>query len=113
MLVAKKSKKVQRVELVGDICLYGARHCGFAYYASRHEPEFAIIGKGGWNEAEDGLSGKVTSLTEAVFSACRDLRAVGVETGTIRVFAPGGDQYGDISVSNPPNFGSIDWKRAA
>lgn len=96
--------------LVAQVCLYGARHCGFAYYAviPSRELKTRFVGEGGWN-ADHGVSGSLQSLTECVYLACDDLRRAGVTDGLVRIFEPSGERYCDVPVSRPPAVGAMTW----
>lgn len=77
---------------VAQVCLYGTREKGFAYLASRPELSSPIAAKGGWSADETRPDGRYLSLTEIVDKAKADLRTLGVRSGELVVFFPGGER---------------------
>jgi hypothetical protein len=102
--------------LVGEICLYGAQHCGFAFYATvpgAGGKGVEFIGKGGWNESEDTITGLLSSATEALFGGRTHFTERGVWKGVVRVYAPGGERFADMDLSKVQAFGDLEWKNAS
>lgn len=92
---------------VAQVCLYGTRDVGFAYLASGPELSSPIGAKGGWNPDETRPSGHYLSLTEIIDKAKADLRALGIRSGEVLVFFPGGERCARTPVDEAEAVGGM------
>lgn len=83
---------------IAQVCLYGTRETGFAYLASGPKLSSPIAAKGGWSTDETRPSGHYLSLTEIIDKAKADLRALGIRSGEVIVFFPGGERCAHTSI---------------
>lgn len=107
-----ETTKTKSSRLVANVCFYGTHEIGFAYLAET-EAEHGAAGFGTYTR--DVMSGERRmpheSLTEALWHALDAIRAHGFQRGLVRVFAPGGELYADVSLSlhRGRAFGSMTW----
>lgn len=87
-------------KITAVVCLYGNRNIGAGWIVSDKK------GQAGTGEP---VANK--SFTEAVYEAVDALKARGV-TGTIRIFAAGGQHYAEVGVDRVPYFGDLKWNAA-
>lgn len=87
-----------------EICLYGNHELGAGYIAAIDRKIVTV------SETADPKRDR--TFTDAVFLGVGALRDTGYTTGTVRVYDVGGLRMADIQVSNPPYYGSMDWKPA-
>lgn len=93
------SKKRKAAELVGEVCLYGAPHCGYGYIATTR----------GNTMFGDGQPDKRLSLTDAIWLGLLDLRNADY-VGDVNVYASGGELM--ATTSNAGTFqypGDMKW----
>jgi hypothetical protein len=91
--------------IVAEICLYGNHKIGAGYLARVTEATNLVLGDG---EPREGRN-----FTSAVWMAQDDLAAVGVESGTVRIYAADGQFCADIEQGRmAPYFGNLIWKLA-
>lgn len=61
----------------------------------------------------DGTPKTGLSMTQAIWAGVEVLRTAGMESGIVRIFAPGGELCADVEISqHVPNFGALTWNRA-
>ena len=92
---------------IAQVCLYGTRDVGFAYLASGPELSSPIGAKGGWNADGTRPSGHYLSLTEIIDKAKADLRALGIRSGEVLVFFPGGERCARTPVDEAEAVGGM------
>lgn len=86
---------------VAEICLYGTSQTGAGFYA------LADTGQ----RFGTGTPIAHRSFTEAVWDACDELRAAGVTSGKVRIFAPGGERFAVVEIGeHVPNYGSLSFE---
>lgn len=102
----KTTTKTRKTKLVAEVCLYGNRETGAGWLA--RTAEGAMLGTGDPKAAR--------SFTDAVWLACdavRRLRSMAghahAHTGTVRVFAPGGERMADTDLNRPATYGDLHW----
>jgi hypothetical protein len=89
--------------IVAEICLYGTREHGAGWLAST--PDGRMFGDGELNFA--------LGFTQAVWDAGDALAKAGVRSGTIRIFAPGGQRMALVSQAGYlPYYGDLKWEAA-
>jgi hypothetical protein len=93
------TKRTQKI--VGEICLYGAGHCGAGWLATTAAGQ--SLGTGELNQAHN--------FTAAVFQACDALRAV-AGPGLAWVYESNGQLRAQIDISRPCYFGDLKWEAA-
>jgi hypothetical protein len=86
-------------ELVAEICLYGASHCGSGWLVRL--PDGRMFG--------DGELVKDRGMTAAVWQAQDAIEAAGVKSGRVRVFAAGGQMMADDYLTHRAYFGDLKW----
>lgn len=89
--------------ITADICLYGTSRTGAGFLGCRLD-HGQITGTG---EPVEGRS-----FTEAAWLAVDALRGLGVESGMVRIFAPGGERMAVVDIRNVPAFGDLKWEAA-
>lgn len=93
------SPALSSLPVVAEICLYGTSAIGAGYL---HVHRGSVRPEGS-HEPKQGRS-----FTEAVWLACDELRAAGVTSGAVRVFAPGGEHVAVIDIgSHVPTYGDM------
>jgi len=86
-----------------EICLYGTQRVDHG----------SIILLPSGNMVGDGTPKPGLSMTEAIWAGITVIRTAGLERGTVRIFAPGGELCADMEISEHiPNAGALTWKRA-
>lgn len=100
MPTTKTAKTSTPAELVGEICLYGASHCGAGWLAAH---------KGGRLGSGEPVSGR--TFTEAVWMAAGALEAAGV-TGLVVIHDAGGERHAVANVARIPMYGQMVWHRS-
>jgi hypothetical protein len=91
--------------IVADICLYGTHdsRVGAGYYG--------LIADGRRFGTGDPEPGRI--FTEAIFLACGELRARGIDRGLVRIFDTGGMRMATIDVGRwIPCYGDMRWEQA-
>lgn len=94
--------KSKALKIVAEICLYGNREVGSGWLAS--VPGGHLLG--------DGEPRSYWSLTDALWMAVGELRVMGVASGAVRIFAPGGRFAADVKLSEVGYYGNLPWKAA-
>jgi hypothetical protein len=93
-------------EVLADVCLYGNTRIGAGWLAT------ATIGRE-VRRFGDGEPVEHRCFTEAVWMAFEALKAAGVTTGLVRVFAPGGERMTKLRIDrHVPNYGNLKWEPA-
>lgn len=100
MATTKTATNTKPAELVGEICLYGASHCGAGWLAAH---------AGGRLGSGEPVSGR--SFTEAVWMAAGALEAAGVR-GVVVIHDAGGERHAVADVARIPTYGSLVWHRS-
>jgi hypothetical protein len=95
--MSTRTKKA--AEPIADICLYGNYLIGAGYIASAAGKLFG-----------DGNPVTGRSMTEAMWLAGAALQAAGCNgSGSVRIFAPGGERMAVARLDSLPYFGSLSW----
>jgi hypothetical protein len=101
--MARKQTKSTSNPVVGEICLYGAQHCGHGYIAQTANGR--MFG--------DGEPVAMRSATAAMWIGLESLRSAGC-VGNVNVFAPGGRLMAVVNNRGAfPFFGNLEWQPAS
>jgi hypothetical protein len=98
-------KTTRANELVGEVCLYGAPHCGYGYIAQARDGK--MFG--------DGEPVKGCGATDALWFGLGWFRGPETAEGIIRVFDSGGERMAEISIAEVnrrgyfPYYGDLKW----
>ena len=87
---------------VAEICLYGNGTIGAGYIARTADGR--LFG--------DSELKPHHSMTEAVWLASDDLRHAGIKSGTVRIYAAGGQLMADTDIAHIGYYGDLKWQPA-
>lgn len=95
--MASRIKTPKTAPIVAEICLYGTHAIGVGYLTK-------IAGRPGLLGTGEPVAG--VGYTTAVWNAADEIRRLGV-SGTVRIFAAGGQRMADVDLGRIGYFGDL------